>query len=642
MSTIPAKDLVVVNPSVLAAGGSGLDLNGLVLTQATDVPIGTVGAFASAGAVGTYFGLASHEYAIAGVYFNGFDNSNIKPGSLLFTQYPGSAVAAYLRGGNISGLTLTQLQALSGSLTVLIDGYTHTAASINLSAATSFSSAAGIIQTQLTASEPTEASFTGSFGATFTGSGSGTNLTVTSVTGYISAGDPVSGTGVPSSTVIVSQTSGTTGGAGVYVTNNATTSSSASLTTTSSVLDVTVLASGTVAIGQTITGSSVTAGTVITGLGTGVGGVGTYKTGVVNSVASESMTAVATAPTVTYNSTHGAFVITSGITGVPSLAAFATGTISAGLLLTSATGAVTSQGAAATDPNTFMSALVLNTQNWATFMTGFDPDGGSGNTKKLAFAAWTSAQNNRYAYVCWDTDASPTVTVPATGSLGYLITQAGYSGTFLIYEPSDLLHAPFVCGVAASIDFTETNGRITFAFKHQTGLVPGVTDETTATNLKANGYNYYGVWATANEDFNGLYPGSVSGPFDWMDIYVDEIWLNNSFQLDLMGLLFAVKSIPYNTAGNGLIESAMMDTINAGLNFGAFRAGVTLSSTQIAEVNNDAGVKIDTALFNQGWYLQVLAASPSVRQARGSPPISFWYVDGESIQSISLASIALQ
>lgn len=66
--------------------------------------------------------------------------------------------------------------------------------------------------------------------ASFTGTGSGTNLTTTSVAGVILPGDTVAGTGVPAGTTIVSQTSGTTGGAGVYVTSAATTSSSASLT----------------------------------------------------------------------------------------------------------------------------------------------------------------------------------------------------------------------------------------------------------------------------------------------------------------------------------------------------------------------------------------------------------------------------
>lgn len=66
--------------------------------------------------------------------------------------------------------------------------------------------------------------------ASFTGTGSGTNLTTTSVAGIIKVGDVVTGTGVTAGTTIVSQTSGTAGGAGVYVTSVATTSSSASLT----------------------------------------------------------------------------------------------------------------------------------------------------------------------------------------------------------------------------------------------------------------------------------------------------------------------------------------------------------------------------------------------------------------------------
>ncbi len=45
----------------------------------------------------------------------------------------------------------------------------------------------------------------------------GTVLNVSAVgAGVLTVGDPVSGTGVPSGAVIASQTSGTTGGAGIY------------------------------------------------------------------------------------------------------------------------------------------------------------------------------------------------------------------------------------------------------------------------------------------------------------------------------------------------------------------------------------------------------------------------------------------
>ena len=61
MSTIPADLFVSATPSVLAAGGSALDLNGLVLTTSTRVPIGTVMSFPDGTSVANFFGGGSKE-----------------------------------------------------------------------------------------------------------------------------------------------------------------------------------------------------------------------------------------------------------------------------------------------------------------------------------------------------------------------------------------------------------------------------------------------------------------------------------------------------------------------------------------------------------------------------------------------------
>jgi hypothetical protein len=106
-----------------------------------------------------------------------------------------------------------------------------------------------------------------------------------------------------------------------------------------------------------------------------------------------------------------------------------------------------------------------------------------------------------------------------------------------------------------------------------------------------------------------------------------------------MELLTQVYSIPYNPQGYALIEAACADVIQAGLNFGAFRAGVTLSAIEQAEVNSMAGLNISTVLNQRGWYLQVTDPGAQVRQARGSPQCTFWYLDGQSVQKISLLSV---
>jgi len=503
MATIPASQLVSVIPSVISAGGSALDLNGVLLTNSLRIPMGQILQFPNQATVAAYFGASSTEATAATIYFNGFDTATARPGNLLMAQYNTAPVGAFLRGGSLSALTLSQLQAFSGTLTVTSNGTGFTSATINLSSATSFSNAATLIQAGFTS-------------PTFT---------------------------------------------------------------------------------------------------------------------------------VTYDSVSGAFQFTSSTTGGTSTLTYATtGTLATNLKLTQATGAVLSQGAATAVPATFMAAFVNQTQNWATFTTLFDPDGGSGNTLKLAFAAWNNGMGNRYMYVPWDTDTSPTTTVPATTSLGYLIGPNGnnYSGTMCVYDV-DYTTAVFICGSAASINFDQPNGRATFAYKSQSGLAIKVTDALTASNLIANGYNFYGAYATANQSFTFLQPGQVSGKFLWADSYINQIWMNNALQLALMELEVGRLAIPYAEPGYSAIRAAVSDPIQAAGTFGAFSAGAVLSNLQKSEVNAYVGgLNIAPTLQNQGWYFFIQPATAQIRAARTSPFMAFLYVDGGSIQKLALNSVEVQ
>ena len=139
------------------------------------------------------------------------------------------------------------------------------------------------------------ASATGSIGATFTATGSGINLTTSAQTGVISIGDTVSGVGIPAGTTIVSQTSGTTGAAGVYVTSVATTISAATGTAFGTVLTITAVSSGLLDVGESVTGTGVPTGAVISSQISGAtGGIGSYRLSVAATAyaASTAITAV--------------------------------------------------------------------------------------------------------------------------------------------------------------------------------------------------------------------------------------------------------------------------------------------------------------------------------------------------------------
>jgi len=125
------------------------------------------------------------------------------------------------------------------------------------------------------ASAPAVASVTASMGASFTGVIASNVLTVSALTGTLHQGDLVSGTGV-AAVPLGAQLTGTPGGTGTYTLVHADVSSEA-MTTTSTVLDVTAVASGTLAPGDALTGP-VGGGQIVAQLTGTTGGVGSYST----------------------------------------------------------------------------------------------------------------------------------------------------------------------------------------------------------------------------------------------------------------------------------------------------------------------------------------------------------------------------
>jgi Protein of unknown function (DUF3383) len=496
--TIPASEFVQVLPGVIGTGGNPLALQSVFVDEDTSIPIGTVQPFGSLAAVQNWFGANSTEATLAAVYFSGFIGCTQLPATLYFTQYNASAVGAYLRGGSVAAMTLAELQALSGTITVSIDGVSHTSAAINLSAATSFSNAAALIQTGLQA-------------------------------------------GTPSTTA-----------------------------------------------------------------------------------------------TVTYDALRAAFVITSSTTGTSSTLAYPTDvSLSPSLYLTQATGAVLSQGAAAATPAGVMDQVVKVTQNWFSFMTTFQPI----ESVMEAFAAWVNAQNQRYLYVNWDSNVLYTESPPQPTVFAQVVK--AYNGCATVYDAVGTF-AAFVCGAIASINFSETNGYTVLAAKGNALLTPNVTDLQTYQNIIANGASCYCAIATANQAFQWFENGQISGVWDWIDEYAYQAYLNSQLQLAGMELLGAVKNIPYNHVGISLQAAAYQGPINDGVNFGGIQAGIILSPAQILEVNTAAGLKIDTTLYQVGWYLQIKIPNSQTQGQRGPMPSTLWYCNAGGLQSLSLNSLNVQ
>lgn len=485
--SIPASQIVSVNPSVLSSGGSPLALNAVFLSKNANIPTGEALLFATAESVGEHFGFSSDEYKAAQIYFKGFDGSNKKPGRLYFYALNSAAEAGYLLGASVKTTSLAELKKIKGSLNVTIDGAEKKAPTIDLKSATSFSEAAQQIGTALSA-------------------------------------------------------------------------------------------------------------------------------------------------TVEFEEQLQAFKIVSATTGKSSTVSFATGDIADKLGLSEAAGARVSKGTNAESVDEMMAGLTAATLNFATFTTIEEPT----IEDKLALAKWSNLQNERFLYVGWGKEAAA-LQAGNTTSFGAKLKESQYSGATAVYGGLD--KAAFLCGAIASIDFSEREGRITVAFKGQSGLAVDVNDATEAQNLKDNGYNFYGAWATANDRFLFMYPGQMTGKWKWLDNYVNQIRLNSQLQLALMTMLTSAKSVPYNAVGRALHRAACQDAIDEALNFGSIRAGVYLSEQQRAIINNEAGVDAATQIEARGYYLYVGKVSAQTRGNRESMPIKLWYTDGGSVHAVNMGSI---
>lgn len=489
--SIPASQLATVVPGVLAAGGSAVDMNGLILTNSAYMPSGQVMPFASSDDVGDFFGADSLEKSLADIYFKGFTNCTKYPASLLFSLWPQVATAAMLTGDSLADVSLDDLKLFTGTFSITVDGTATTADDMDFSAITSYSDAADVI--------------------------------------------------------------------------------------------------------------------------------------------AESITTV----TVVYDSTKQGFILTSKTAGEESTITVATGTLADSLKLSQSTGAIASQGVGAVSPKNTMDQIVGIAPNWGVFTTTVEPE----LTDKIGFSEWVNGRNYEYAYVGWDTDPAAQQ-ANAAESFGAQVKASKYEGVFPLWGSVNT--AVFTLAIAASLDFDRLNGRTTFAFRTQGGLVPEVDNGTTANNLLANGYNYFGVYANKKTTWNILYNGAVSGSFKWMDAFINQIWLNANLQQAMIDLLTAVGSIPYETDGYTMVESACMDPIDKALNFGAIRTGTTISESQKAQIIQSIGSDVTGSIINKGYYLKIVEATAEIRAKRASPSMTLYYADGGSIQQLTLASIEIQ
>lgn len=122
-----------------------------LVTQNSVLPPGLVAQFANAASVGAYFGTQSEEYLRAQAYFKFVSKSITSPSLISFVRWVSTAIAPMIVGDTIAKLLAAFTAVTAGTLTINDGGTAVNVTAINLSAATSLTNVAALLQTALRA-----------------------------------------------------------------------------------------------------------------------------------------------------------------------------------------------------------------------------------------------------------------------------------------------------------------------------------------------------------------------------------------------------------------------------------------------------------------------------------------------------------
>ena len=353
-------------------------------------------------------------------------------------------------------------------------------------------------------------------------------------------------------------------------------------------------------------------------------------------VASKVQTATGGDLTLEFSSQFNAFIIKGVTVGATSTLSVPAGDVATALGFNAKT-AVISNGQNANTMTQSMENLTNRFTNFVTFTTLEEAN----DADALELAQWATTNYNAgvlYLYVCWDS-AKANLDPNDTTVIAEQFKAENVGATCVCYPSYEM--ASFIMGVTASIAWDQANSTITYAFKHLSGFGADVEKTSDANALDKHKVNYMGNFATRNDNFILSYNGAMMGEWDWIDTYINAVWLCNALQVQLMAMFKTANRIPYNESGYAKIRSNCKDIINRAINNGVIDLGVNISDAQKANLTSLLGGDYSDEIKNNGYYLQIVDATASIRQARKTPSINLVYTYGGSVHKLVVPATAI-
>jgi hypothetical protein len=297
-----------------------------------------------------------------------------------------------------------------------------------------------------------------------------------------------------------------------------------------------------------------------------------------------------TGATVTFDATNGRFNLVSGATGADTVAVVAGTTNDCALELGWLTGAVLSNGtAASTIASTLASAInVSNDFGSFCFASSIAP-----SLSVITEAAnWNNSltPNIQFIFSAKVTAANASSWASALGLIG--------GCTLTLDSPVAGEHPEMIpMMILAATDYSKRNSVQNFMFQIF-NITPSVTTDANAALYDGLGINYYGQTQTAGQLVQFYQRGTMYGistnPLD-QNTYANEIWLKDAIGAQIMTLLLALSKVSANSTGKAQLTAIIQSIITQALTNGTISVGKPLSAAQKLYITNATGS--DTA-----WY----------------------------------------
>ena len=224
-------------------------------------------------------------------------------------------------------------------------------------------------------------------------------------------------------------------------------------------------------------------------------------------------------------------------------------------------------------------------------------------------AAWNMAKNYKYLYI--------------VGRQGYTTAQGGLEGdvadwaakdtglkgyvgtTLWAYKTKDDCIESLPAALFATTDYSRANSTQTYMYQMNDLISAAITNDKTSQKLDDLNVNYMGVTQSAGgliqftQDGNNM-DGVETG------VYCNEVWMKAAFWTAIMNLFLAVKKVPANDEGAGLIKTVMMPIITTAIKNGTIMPRKPLTTTQkvyIGQVTGNSEAWMD--VYNDGYTLEI-------------------------------------